>query len=383
MDLPLQDHLVVDLSQFLSGPSASLRLADLGATVVKVERPETGDICRHLYVSDTMIDGDSTIFHAINRNKLGYAADLKDADDLAKVKKLIEQADVVMHNFRPGVIERLGLDYETVKKINPRAVYATISGYGDEGPWADKPGQDLLVQAMTGAAWLSGNADAGPVPMGLAVADIWSGGLLVHGILAALVRRGVTGEGALVEVNMIEAMADFQFEPITVYHHDGELPQRTASNNAHALLGAPYGVYETADGHLALAMGRVPQLGELLDCSALLEYETPDSWFGERDAIKAILAAHLKTKPTQAWLDVLEPADIWCAGVMDWAQLMATEGFEVLDMIQEVQRGAGSTYQTSCCPIRLDGERLKFSMGSCGLGEHNAQLDATYQLKPS
>ncbi|MEM1108948.1 MAG: CaiB/BaiF CoA-transferase family protein [Planctomycetota bacterium] len=380
MPLPLEDILVVDLSQFLSGPSASLRLADLGATVIKIERPGTGDICRQLYVSDVDIDGDSTIFHAINRNKLGYAADLKDPDDAAKVMKLIAKADVVTHNFRPGVIDRLGFDYESVRKHNPDIVYGEISGYGQEGPLAAKPGQDLLLQAMSGMTGLSGNADDGEVPMGLAIVDLWAGGLLAQGLLAGLVQRGITGEGTLVNVNMLEAALDFQFEPFTIHLHDGSLPERTASNNAHALLGAPYGVYETADGHLALAMGAIPQLGELLGCAKLLDYPAPASWFDQRDKIKAVLADHLKTKPTQAWLDVLEPADIWCAGVMDWDTLFDHDGFRVLDMLQTVTRGSGTEYRTTSCPIRIDGEPLKSSAGSCAIGEHNAAIDRDYGL---
>jgi crotonobetainyl-CoA:carnitine CoA-transferase CaiB-like acyl-CoA transferase len=299
-DALLQGLTVVDFSQFLAGPSASLRLADLGATVIKVERPDTGDICRSLYVSDVSIEGDSTIFHAINRNKLGYVADLKDPADRQSIEKLVTQADVVMHNFRPGVIERLGLSYDVVRKLNPTVVYGEISGYGKEGPWAGKPGQDLLVQAMSGMTWLSGNADDGPVPMGLSVVDIWAGALLVEGILAALVGRGVTGEGALVEVNMLEAALDYQFEPVTIHLMDGSLPERTKSNNAHALLAAPYGVYATADGYLALAMGSVPQLGELLECPPLLDFPEPGSWFDQRDEIKAILAEQLAGRPTQA-----------------------------------------------------------------------------------
>src|ERR1044071_8156555 len=137
----LKDILVIDFSQFLSGPSAALRLADMGAQVIKIERPETGDICRQLYVSDVMIDGESTIFHAINRNKQSYTADLKNADDLNKVKQLIAKSDVMIHNFRPGVMERIGLDFETVKNINPNIVYAEVSGYGADGPWKDLPGQ--------------------------------------------------------------------------------------------------------------------------------------------------------------------------------------------------------------------------------------------------
>src|SRR4051812_14150141 len=138
----LDDILVIDFSQFLSGPSASLRLADLGARVIKIERPVSGDICRQLYTSNVIMNGESSVFHAINRNKESFAADLKNEDDRAAIIELIKSADVMMHNFRPGVIERLQLSYEDVKRINPAIIYGEISGYGKEGPWKNKPGQD-------------------------------------------------------------------------------------------------------------------------------------------------------------------------------------------------------------------------------------------------
>ncbi len=376
----LKDILILDFSQFLSGPSASLRMADLGARVIKIERPDTGDICRELYVSNVIIDGESSVFHAINRNKQSYAADLKNEKDLAKVRKLIAKADVVMHNFRPGVMKRLGLDYEQVSKIKPDIVYGEITGYGNEGPWKDKPGQDLLLQSLSGLTWLSGDRDDGPVPVGLAIADILAGSHLVHGILAALVRRGINGQGAHVQVSMLESICDLQFETVTTWYYDGIPPERTASNNAHAYLGAPYGVYQTADGHIALAMGSIPQLGELLECPALLNYPEPASWFTQRDEIKKILADHLKTRTTAQWLSVLEPADIWCADVMDWKRLLQHDGFKSLDMLQTVQRGNGVAYDTTRCPITIDGVRPKSDLGSPSIGEHGSPIDKEFAL---
>ena len=148
-DLPLAGVLVLDMCQFLSGPYCSLRLQDLGARVIKIERPGLGDLSRRLYLSDTEIGGDSTIFHAINRSKESLAIDMKDEADLAALRKLIGKADIVLQNFRPGVIARLGLDYETVKAFHPGVVYGSITGYGDEGPWVSRPGQDLLAQARS------------------------------------------------------------------------------------------------------------------------------------------------------------------------------------------------------------------------------------------
>jgi crotonobetainyl-CoA:carnitine CoA-transferase CaiB-like acyl-CoA transferase len=352
-----------------------LRLADLGARVIKVEKPGSGDICRQLYVSNLRIDGDSTVFHAINRHKESFAADLKTAHGLDQVKRLVAQADVVMHNFRPGVIERLGLDYQTVRKINDRIVYGQISGYGSLGPWKNKPGQDLLVQSLSGLTSLSGDADDGPVPMGIAIADILCGMHLAQGILACLVRRSSTGKGGLVEVSMLESTLDLQFETFTTFLQDGGQPaQRTATNNAHAYLGAPYGIYQTSDGYLALAMGRIPQLGELLGCKPLLDFRDPAGWFTQRDRIKSIIAQHLRTHATAHWLSILEPADIWCADVLDWKRLLAHDGFKVLEMLQTVRRGSGTTYQTTRCPIRIDGQRLYSERGSPDVGEHTERI---------
>ncbi len=373
--LPLEDYLVIDFSQFLSGPSASLRLADLGARVIKIERPETGDICRHLYTSNVIMNGESSVFHAINRNKESFVADIKDENDQQKIWELVKKADVVMHNFRPGVMERLGFDYESVKAQNPSVVYGEISGYGEEGPWRGNPGQDLLLQSLTGLTWLSGNADDGPVPMGLSIVDMLAGANLANGILACLVKKSVSGEGALVQVSMIESSLDFQFETITTFYRDGgQLPQRTASNSAHAYLGAPYGIYQTQDGWLALAMGVIPVLGKLLACDELLKYEEIAEAFDKRDEIKAVLAAHLKTGTTQKWLSVLEPADIWCADVLTWDRLLAHEGFKALDMLQTVNMVDGYSYQTTRCPIRIDGEVLKSTKGSPILGQDNQKI---------
>lgn len=378
---PLEDLIILDFSQFLAGPAAAMRLADLGARVIKVERPGTGDICRQLYISNLGVEGDSTLFHSINRNKQGYAANLKDPADLEKIRRLIAKADVLIENFRPGVMDKLGLGPEAVRAINPRLVYATVTGYGSQGPWVGKPGQDLLAQSMSGLAWLTGDQGDGPVPMGLAVADLTASAHLVQGILACLVRRGVTGEGGRVEVSLLESILDLQFEVITTHLNDGEkTPHRSAVHNAHAYLGAPYGIYATADGHLALAMGSIPVLGELLDCPALLAYQNRQSWFDQRDEIKGILRDHLATRPTSHWLSILEPADIWCADVLSWERLRQTEGYRVLDMEQEIRCPGGTPLQTLRCPIRIDGAISKSPLGAPAIGQHNPGIEAEFNI---
>jgi CoA:oxalate CoA-transferase len=378
---PLAGLLIVDFSQFLAGPSASLRMADLGARVIKIERPGTGDLCRQLYISNLSLDGDSTLFHSINRNKQSYAADLKDPADLARVRKLLTQADVMIQNFRPGVIEKIGLGYEAVRKLNPRLVYGEVTGYGSTGPWRNKPGQDLLVQSLSGLPYLNGDAAQPPVPFGLAVADMMAGAHLVQGILAALIRRGVTGAGAKVEVSLLESILDLQFEVLTTYLNDGgKPPQRSAVNNAHAYLGAPYGIYATANGYLALAMGSVMRLGELLDCPALTTYTDPASLFDQRDEIKSILVQHLGQKTTHHWLFILEPADIWCADVLTWDRLFAHDAFKALDMVQTVDSRPSAVLRTTRCPIRIHGEVLTSSLAAPHVGEHNETIATEFDL---
>lgn len=378
---PLDGLLVLDFSQFLAGPSAALRLADLGARVIKVERPGTGEAGRQLKIKNLEVDGDSLLFHTINRNKESYAVNLKDSVDLAKVKKLIAAADVLIENFRPGTMEKLGLDFESVREINPRLVYGTVTGYGKEGPWKDKPGQDLLLQSLSGLTWLNGNGDQPPMPFGLAVADMLAGAHLAQGILACLVRRGLTGKGGLVEVSLLESVLDFQFEVLTTYLNDGgELPERSSFNNAHAYLGAPYGIYRTKDGYIALAMGSVTRLGHLLGCEPLTRYEDPAAWFTKRDEIKRILADHLVARTTEEWLSILEPADYWCADVFDWDRLVAHDGFRVLDMIQEVARPGKKPLRMLRCPIRIDGEKLKSGKWAPSVGEDNAKIEAEFSL---
>lgn len=378
---PLEGLLVLDFAQFLAGPFAATRLADLGARVIKVERPGTGDIGRQLYISNLALDGDSTLFHSINRNKESFAADLKNPADLAGVRTLIARADVLIQNFRPGVMERLGLGPEQCLKHNPRLVYGIVTGYGREGPWTEKPGQDLLAQSISGLVWLNGNADQPPMPFGIAAADLTASAHLVQGILAALVRRGVTGRGARVEVSLLESILDLQFEVTSTFLNDGgQDPQRSRINNGHAYLGAPYGIYATADGFIALAMGSVIRLGELLGLPALATFSDPKTWFTRRDEIKLLLAEHLKARPTRDWLERLEAADYWCAEVLSWKRLWETEGFRALDFEQEVTRDDGPTMKTTRCPITIDGLRFKSPRGAPRVGQHTDAIRREFGL---
>jgi len=378
---PLHGILVLDFSQFLSGSLATLRLADMGARVIKIERPGTGDLGRTIYLSDTDVHGENTLFHAINRNKESYAADLKNPSDLGKLRQLIARADVMVQNFRPGVMERLGFGYDDMVLINPHLVYGIVSGYGNAEAWRDRPGQDLLAQARSGIMWLSGNDGDPPTPMALAIADMLAGHNLCEGILACLVRRGMTDRGGLVETSLIEALLDFQFEVLTTHLNDGRRPPRRSKvRNAHAYLAAPYGVYDTANGYLALAMTHLPTLGKLLDLPALQEISNPADGFRRRDEIKQIIAQRLKQHTTEHWLKVLNAADIWCAEVLDWPDLFASEAFRQLAMVQTLTDDRGIEILTTRLPIRLNRGLLTSEQLAPRVGQHTETIQKEFGL---
>jgi crotonobetainyl-CoA:carnitine CoA-transferase CaiB-like acyl-CoA transferase len=376
IDLPLKGLVVLEFSQYLSGPSAGLRLADLGARVIKIERPEVGDAGRKLSIKDLWVDDNSLLFHTINRNKESFAANLKNEDDLAIIKKLIAKADVLIHNFRPGVMQRTGLGYETVQQINPRIIYAEISGYGKEGPWKDKPGQDLLLQSIAGLAYTTGNGEDAPIPFGIAIVDILCGAQLVQGILGALIRRQKTSKGALIEVSLLESLLDFQFELLTTYYTNKHQPERSNVNNGHPLLSAPYGIYATADGYLALAMMDIHILGKAIDCKALDNF-SKEEVFAKRDEIKTIIAAHLLLQPTSYWLQCLQKEGLWAMEVFDWEKMMNHDAYKELKMEQTIKAG-DKNFITTRCPIRINRQRIFSSKPAPQVGEHNEQVHTDF-----
>lgn len=372
---PLEGLVVLEFCQFLAGPSAGLKLADLGARVIKIERPVKGEACRQLSIKDLFVDDSSLLFHTINRNKESFAADLKNPEDLILVKKLIAQADIMTHNFRPGVMDKIGLTFDDALTINPKIIYGTITGYGDKGPWANKPGQDLLLQSLSGLSWLSGRKSQGPVPFGLAVADLMCGNHFVQGILAALLKRAKTGKGVLVEVSLLESILDVQFEAITSYLNDGgNQPERgDVKGSAHAFLSAPYGVYQTQDGYISLAMGDLLFIGSILELD-LKKYTDKQLWFSQRDEIRNILSEKLLSQKSDYWLDLLQKEGIWCGKVLNYEQLNNQPFVKELQLKQTVKNSAGETLVTTRSPIQLDGGILTSPKAAPKVGEDNLKI---------
>jgi crotonobetainyl-CoA:carnitine CoA-transferase CaiB-like acyl-CoA transferase len=373
-DLPLDGVTVLDFSQFLAGPVAALRLADLGARVVKVERPGAGDLGRQLAFGGRMAGDSSVSFHAMNRNKESVVADLKDPDDLEMVRGLVAGADVVIQNFRPGVMERIGLDYASVRELNPAIVYGSVSGYGDTGPFKDRPGQDLLAQSIAGLPWLNGSHDDPPVPVGLAVADHLASCHLAQGITALLVRRFRTGRGGLAQTSLFEALLDLQFELLTTRLNDPTVAvQRKGPRSAHAFLPAPYGIYPCKDGYLAIAMNPVPTIGRLLDLHELVSMTDPSAWWERQEEIEELIAERLRTGTRDEWLAVLDAEDVWCAPVLTLEELVEHDGFRAIGMTQEISR-EGLRLTTTRSPIRVDGRVLTSPRPAPRLGEHDLDV---------
>lgn len=383
MNRPLEGLLVLEFCQFLAGPSAGLKLADLGARVIKIERPKTGDACRQLSIKNLFVDDDSLLFHTINRNKESYAADLKNPDDLEKLKKLISKADVMTHNFRPGVMEKIGLDYDHVQAINPKIIYGVVTGYGNEGPWKNKPGQDLLVQAVSGLTFLSGVDTDGPVPFGLSVSDIMCGNHLAQGILAGLIKRAKTNKSVLVEVSLLESILDVQFEVITTYLNDGgKLPDRSgAKGSAHAYLSAPYGMYETKDGYIAMAMGNLPNICAIIKCDISDLYVEAGSAFENRDKLIVRLAETFKKEETKNWVNLLESHGIWCAEVLNYQTATALNTYKSLQIEQQLDLGEDLKIKTTVSPIRLDNEKLFAPKAAPKLGFDTLDINREFELE--
>ena len=288
---PLAGIRVLDFTALLQGPLATQVLGDCGADVVKLEKLD-GEWMRQWGIFMSRTHGETDAFLAFNRNKRSVEIDLRNPEDLQRVLELIDKADVVVENFRPGVMDRLGLGYDTLCQRNPRLIYAASSGYGRTGPYVKRPGQDYLVQALTGAMWLTGRRDDPPFLMPVAVADQYTGLHLVIGILAALQHRHRTGVGQRVDVDLLSCMLALQQQELTVYFNHGTPFDRPEENVGHPGLTAPCGVYPTQDGYMMLAMFPCPNLGGILGVDWLAEFDTNEKMFAGRDAVHRLLSVH-------------------------------------------------------------------------------------------
>jgi crotonobetainyl-CoA:carnitine CoA-transferase CaiB-like acyl-CoA transferase len=374
-DLKLLDGIrLVAFSQYLMGPVACQYLADMGADVIKVEQPGHGAWERSWAGADTFINGVSAFFLLANRNLRSVALDLKDPAGLAAARRLVNRADVLVENFRPGVMDRLGLGYEAVRQNNRGIVYASGSGYGSDGPYRHLPGQDLLIQALSGLAANTGSAEHGPTVAGSAVVDQHSASLLAMGILGALVHRERTGEGQRVEVTLMQGALDLQTEPV-VYHLNGAQLERPHSQLADTFHAAPYGLYATADGHLAISMTPIATLSKVLGHpDGLQPYQDPAVAFTHRDEIRQILDPLIRQSTTEEWVTRLRESAIWCAPVNELAATFDDEAVRFLDPVLEFEHPEAGTVRVLRHPVRYSSGSAGITRPPPSVGEHTREV---------
>lgn len=373
---PLSGIRVLDFTALLQGPMATQVLADMGADVVKLER-QGGEWMRHWGLFMGRTHGETDAFLGLNRNKRSVEVDLRDEETLEQIMELVEKADVVVENFRPGVMDRAGLGYEKLRERNPAIIYAASSGYGQSGPYVSRPGQDFLVQALTGAMWLPGRRSDPPFVLPIAVADLFTGLHLVIGILAALQHRSLTGEGQRVDVDLLSCMMAAQLQELTVYLNHGELFERAERNVGHPGLTAPAGVYATSDGWLMLAMFPCPKLGEILGVDWLAEYDTGEKMYAARDTVHEKLSEHFATNTTDHWVDLLSGSDVWCAPVHNYADLEDDPQVKHKNLIWELTYSdTGKPYRTVASPLTFSGTPVNVRSGAPRSGQHTDEFHA-------
>jgi crotonobetainyl-CoA:carnitine CoA-transferase CaiB-like acyl-CoA transferase len=370
----LSGYRVLDCSIAMAGPFAAQRLGDLGADVVKVE-PVTGEWQRFRSAGGAQGNRINTSFLSLNRNKRSLAVDLKSAEGKAILLELVKTADVFIQNYRPGVAKRLGVDYATLSAINPKLVYVSMSGFGESGPYVDRPGQDLILQAMSGAMLSAGRDGDPPAPAGQFLADAVTAYSAFEGALAALLHRERTGEGQLVEVNMLDAVVTFQMQEMSVFTAGGKPQTRSAEPHAHSYIRSPYGVFATADGFIVVAFASLAKFGELIGepSFATFEDEESDSWT-HRDAIFAATRERLKHRPSAEWLELFRAHDVWSGPVYGYADVVADPQIAHNATFVEYDHASEGRVKTPGFPIRFARTPSTVERGAPQIGEHSREI---------
>jgi crotonobetainyl-CoA:carnitine CoA-transferase CaiB-like acyl-CoA transferase len=373
---PLEGLVVADFSGLAQGPFATQMMGDMGAEIIKIEPPK-GDWMRNWSMMNLFLNGEGASFLSFNRNKRSIALDLKHPRGKEVALRLIGASDVVVENFRPGVMERLGLGYETLAEQFPRVIYCASSGWGQTGPYVTRPGQDLLVQAVAGVGFMNGNADDPPIGSAVGIADFTAGFHIVYGVLAALYGRERTGKGQRVDVSLLNSILNLHIQELSLYLNGAGLPVRSNSNIPSPYLGAPYGFYETKDGYIAIAMNALNKLAALVGIPG---YEdNPESQIMEgRDEVRADFAKGFLKKTTQEWLDILLPEDIWCSQVNDYAAVEQDPQIAENEMIVEWDHPKAGKVRGIGQAVKFSGTPGEITRHAPLLGEHTIELLKQY-----
>ena len=373
MTLPLEGVRVVDLSQVMAGPFCTMLLGDLGADVIKVE-PPNGDLSRSMGGRRLQMKGkDQAPFFALNRNKRSIVLDLKQEGDRTQMQTLLRSTDVMVESFRPGVADRLGIGYEAVRQINPRLVYASISGFGHTGEWADRPGFDLIAQGMSGVMSVTGSSEAEPVKCGVPISDLAAGLYAANGIQAALRAREKTGRGQHVETSLFESALGLSVWEATEYWATGEAPRPLGSSHR---LSAPYQAFRAQDGYLTIAALTTTQwerFCNVLDRPQLVSDErfaTNADRMTNLDDLVAEVERVLASNTVDAWVSSFLAEGVPCGPILDYAQVFAAPHTAARSMVEVVYHPVEGSVNTLGIPIKFSETPGRVRRAPPLLGEH-------------
>ncbi len=369
----LQGTRILSFTQFLLGPAGVQYLADLGADVIKVEAPGGTLFERNWAGCNLFLNGVSAFYLCANRNQRNLTLNLRHPEGQAAAKRLIAGADVLVQNFRPGVMERFGLAYDQVAPLNPRLIYVSASGYGEKSVYKDRPGQDLLLQAMSGLASISGRAGQPPTAVGAPIVDQHGAALLAMGVLAALLDRMRTGRGQKLEVTMIRSALDLQLEVLSYYLNGGQM-RKSPTSLASMFHPGPYGIYETRDGYLALSMSPLADLQEALQLEELAPLATERFNYPAREEIARILEPVIRTRTTSEWVEYLVPRGIWAAPVLDFDAVLQDAAVREADVVEEVEHPTAGTVRLLRFPVEFSSGRASCRRIPPGSGQHTDEV---------
>ena len=369
----LEDVRVADFTQLMAGGWSTQKLGDMGADIIKIE-PPGGEVQRTYSYRGQLLDGQGIGYLAMNRNKRSVVVDLKTEAGHDAVEKIVAGADVLVHNFRPGVMDRLGFSYEDVQAYNEDIVYTHISGYGSDGPYAERPGQDLIYQAVTGLTSYTGRAGDPPTPAGTVVVDEHTATLGAMHTLEALFHRERTGEGQRVEVSLFNAAIDMQCNEITFCLNTGESLERGEKTHGHPYLYPPYGVYEAADGYVAIGMAPIERVAEVLDLPELTEYDTQQALFANRDHIHDRIESTTQEYNSEELVDILVNADIQANASTPPGEIEDHPQAAHNDMVIAMDHPSDGEFKTTGTPARLSESPHTTDRAPPRLGEHTREV---------